>query len=842
MKAFFQDLRFGWRMLHKNPGFGLVAVLVLALAIGGTTAMFSIINAVLFRPIEAKDSDALVRLFAHETKPEGAYRNFSYPNYLEIRERKEVFSDVTAFGESMVGVSEGELTRRTFAVMVSANYFATFGVPLAAGRAFLPEEERPGSTVPVVIVGHAYWVRTGSDPELVGKTVRINARPFKIIGITRRNFSGTTVVIGPEFYLPLGMYEVLANDFMNEKRLRLDDRGHHCLRLVGRLQRGLDRSAAEGRIQAVAKQLAEAYPDANKDYTIELRKLSRMTMNTYPHEETGTATMSVLLMSMAGAVLLIACLNLANMLLARGVARRREFAVRLALGGSRARVIRQLLTEGLILALLGGAAGLLLAVWANDLLVASLSAKVPLFAITFDSHPDWRVLAATFGFCVASVLLFGLWPAWRLTRLNVTQELKEQVGEQLRGKSGGGLFSVRSLLVVGQLALSLALLVAAGLFTRSALAALRANPGFSFDRILVVETDASLGGYDEARGRQAYDQIVNTLRALPGVQSASMGFVVPFGIFSDGREVTRSGSSSTPAADGKASEPKRVYASFNVVAADYFKTLGMTLLRGRDFDRVETAAAGSGAKVVIIDEILARELFGAEPPLGQQVRFEGKDGAMEVVGVVSGIKDDITAVRQQPHVYVPFGQEYRSGMNLHVRVSSDGAESAMLKTVREAIRTADNNMAVISARSFRQFHEEGLVLWFMKTAARIFAVFGGLALFLAVIGIYGVKSYVVTRRTREIGIRMALGAGVRDVLWMVLREGLALTGLGLGLGFAFAIMVSLALRSTIYGVGAFDPVALTLAPACLAAAALVACYLPARRATRVQPMAALRYE
>lgn len=839
--SFLQDLRYGWRMACKSPGFSLVAILVLSLAIGGTTAMFSLINTLVLRPIDANKPEQLVRFYGKEKKPSGAYRGFSFLNYKDIAARNDAFVSVAAFSEAMVGVNEGELTRRTFSAMVSANYFETFGVPLAAGRPFTAEEERPGSASPVVIVSHSHWERMGGDPGFVGKTIRINGRPFEVVGITRPYFTGVTALITPEFFFPLGMYEVLANDFTNERKRQLSDRSHHCLRLIGRLKPDLTAASAQARLEVVASQLAEAFPDANKDYTIQLGRISRLSVNTYPQENDGLGTMSILVMSMSGAVLLIACLNLANMLLARGAARRREIAVRLALGGTRARLVRQLLTEGLLLALVGGIGGLLLSVWATKLLIASLSAKAPFFTVVFDPSPDWRVLLVTFGLCLLCVVFSGLVPALRLSRLNVTSELKEQIGNELRGRSARSLFAPRNLLVAGQLALSLALLTAGGLFARGALAAVRANPGFSFEQNLLVESDVSLAGYDEARGKQAFADTLARLRATPGVQSASLAYLVPFGVFSDGREVERIGGAPA-AATGKSPDVRKAYATFNIVTTDYFKTLGIRLLRGREFERLEVDS-GRAAKVAIIDEPLARELFKDEEPLGQFVRFADNDQQpMQIVGIVANVKDELTANHVQMHVYVPFGQEYRAGMNFHVRTEPGVPESSMLKSVRDLIRAADPRLPIISLKTFRSFHEEGLVLWFMKTAARLFAIFGAVALFLAVIGIYGVKSYVVSRRTREIGIRMALGAGRGDVLWMVLREGLMLTAAGVCVGLLLSLAVSFGLRSVVYGVSAVDPATFILAPLCLGCAALIACYLPARRATKVQPLAALRYE
>ncbi|HWH68932.1 MAG TPA: ABC transporter permease, partial [Candidatus Sulfotelmatobacter sp.] len=575
MNSFLQDVRYGLRMLRKTPGFTAVAVLVLALAIGGTSAMFTITNALVLRPLACQHPEQLVRVYSKENKPDGSYRGFSYPNYVEMREKNSVFSQLCGFSLVMVGSNEGDLTRRSFAALISTNYFETLGVSLAAGRSFLPEEERPGSAIPSVIVSHAYWRKTGFNPALLGRTIRLNARVFQVVGVAPEYFTGTTALFSPEFWLPLGMYEAVANDFMNANKQRLQERNHHCLMLVGRLKPGLSQAAAQTQLQGLAAQLAAAYPEANEHQTFQLGKLSRMSINTNPHEDSGLVPLSGLLLGMAGAVLLIACLNLANMLLARSAARRREFAIRLSLGGGRFRLVRQLLTEGLLLALLGGAAGLLLASWATSLIAASLAPHLPFLTIVFDTRPDWRVVTATFGTCLVSVLLFALGPAWRLSRLNITQVLKEQVGDELHGHSSHSLFSLRSLLVVGQLALSLALLTAAGIFAHGAIASARANPGFSLDPLLLVETDAGLTGYDEIRGRQLYLDLLQRLRALPGVQAASLAHVVPFGIYSDGREVRRAGAGASDKggkdSSGDGSQP--IYASFNIVGTDYFKTL-----------------------------------------------------------------------------------------------------------------------------------------------------------------------------------------------------------------------------------------------------------------------------
>jgi predicted permease len=440
-------------------------------------------------------------------------------------------------------------------------------------------------------------------------------------------------------------------------------------------------------------------------------------------------------------------------------------------------------------------------------------------------------------------MIFALAPAWRLSQVAVMGELKEQTGGELSGSGGRKLFSLRNVLVVGQLALSLTLLTVAGLFARGAMAAAKANPGFSLDQRLLVEADASLAGYNESQGRQVYLSLLERLRALPGVQAASVSYLVPFGLFSDGREVQAAGPGSAGVAGEGAQTPPKHYASFNIVANDYFKTLGIPLLRGREFSNLEVSTA-SAAPVAIIDEPLAQRLWPGEEAVGRHLQFVGKAAALLVVGVVAGIRDQMDNKSLEPHVYIPYGQEYRAAANLHVRVDARSAdtEQALLKTLQETVRAHDPRLAVLSVQTLRQYHEEGLLVWIIKTLARLFTAFGGMALFLAVVGIYAVKSYVVARRTREIGIRLALGATRQDVLWMILRQGLILIGVGAALGLLLALAAGFGVRSLLYGVAAVDPLAFTVGPASLVLAALLACYAPARRATNVQPMASLRYE
>jgi predicted permease len=527
------------------------------------------------------------------------------------------------------------------------------------------------------------------------------------------------------------------------------------------------------------------------------------------------------------------------MLLARGTARRKEIALRLALGSSRLRVVRQLLTESLVVAVAGGGAGLLLAAAGTRLLVATLANVLPI-GVAFDATPDVRVMGATFGFCLLSTVLAGLMPAWRVTRPDVLPDLKEQPAD----RGGARRLSLRNLLVVGQVALSLALVTAAGLFMRGAVKAGAADPGFPLEGGVIAALEPSLARYDETRGRAAMRAILQRTRALPGVQSASLASLVPFGELTEAELVQKAGT--PPAPEGQ--RDTGVSATFTIVGADYFETVRVAVMRGRGFTAAEEEAAGGG-RVAIIDDPLARQLFGGDDPLGQRIQFRSRRGGevtaqLEIIGIVAGTRHDIFDRGAVPHVFVPYGQHYRGAMNLHVRAAASGdhAEAALVQMLREALRAAEPGVPVLSIKTLRQHRDSSIALWAVNTGAGLFSVFGGVALLLAIVGVYGVKAYVVSRRTREIGIRMALGASARDVMWLVLREGLTLTAIGVALGMGLAALVGQALSRMLYEVGALDPLVFVVSPVLLAAAAMFACYVPARRATRVVPLAALRAE
>ena len=842
MGTFAQNLRHGVRLMRQQPGFTLVAVLVLAIGIGANSAIFSLVNAFLFRPLALAEPERLVGCYNRSVAQPDTYRAFSYREYRELREQNSVFTDLVAHNLGMVGLLEGDTTRRLFADSISSNYFATFGVPLFRGRAFLPEEEKPGAAVPVVIASYSFWRKTGADPGLVGRTLRLNGRPFTVVGIAPPGFTGTAALISPELYLPLGSYEWVRNDF-DDSGLPLDDRASRVLIVIGRLKDGLIQAAADAQLATTAARMEKVLPeDADRTYVV--RPLSRLSVSTSPQSDRELRLPALLLQFMAAAVLLVASLNIANMMLARGTARRREIAIRLALGAGRRDVLGQLFTEGLLLAVAGGVAGLLVAYVSTRLLVRSLSGLVPLdFVIR--AAPDLRVLAATLAFCLVATVLFGLGPAWNLSRANVAAAMRPGAEEMAGGKPRR-LLARRNLLVIGQLALSLMLLSTAGLFLRSALSTANLEPGFRTGDDLLVEVDPGLAGLDRTRGKQVLLELRDRLRGLPGVESASLAATVPFGMISLGRDVQRA--SDPPPAVGETGKREGVVeCGSNVVGEDYFETLGIPLLRGRDFTAAD--AASERATTVVLDRAAAEKFWPHGEALGQSIRLLASGAGRpaqeaEVVGIAANVQDHIFGQGTTPHVYLPFGPDYQSDMTFHLRLApqSEEARPRLAAAIRAEVRAVDDRLPILTLRTLRQHLDASFDRWVTATAARMFTIFGVVALVLASVGLYGVRAYAVTRRSREIGIRMALGASAGDTLRLVLREGVALAAVGTAAGLLLALALGRLLAGMLYRVSGSDPLVLAVATVLLAGVSLLACYVPARRAARVAPATTLRAE
>jgi predicted permease len=821
-----RDFRHSLRLLWRAPGFTTVAVFVLALGIGANTAVFSVVNALALQPRPGR-IDTLYGVFSRDRVKVDDFRDLSYPAYLDLRGRRDVFDSLMAHTFTTVGVREGDVTRRSFATLVSSNYFETLGVPLAAGRTFTADEEQPGSDIAVVITSYSAWRKAGLSPAFIGSTMRINAREFTIVGVAPKGFSGTLTIMSPELWLPLGTYDTVVNDMFKQRVTGLMDRGNHPMNIAGALRPGVTVASAEATLEEFGKRLGALYPRTD-DQLFKLAPLPRMTVSSEPRTDTQVNVIGTLLASMAALVLVVACLNLANLMLARGAARRREIAIRQALGSGRRRIVQQLLVEGLTVSAIGAAFGALLGWWTTGALTAWFSGAIPL-GIEIVVEPSYRLVIAAGGFALLSTLFFALGPAWSLSSLShspLTLDLKNEPGRITRR------FGVGSLLVAGQLAVSLALVAAGGLFVRAAINAAVANPGFALDHQLVVNVDASVAGYDETRTRSLLRAVLQRLRGTPGVVDASMASMVPFGELREGRRV-------------RLTPDTGIDADFVVVSSGYFNTLGLRVRRGREFT-VTDDEPGAGVKPAVIDVQLARRLFGDAEALGRQVLIEPRTGeALEtftVIGVAPPLRHDLFDAEPRPTVYVSYGSKFYANMTLHVRTDPAAPDAAMLATVRGELQRLDSRLPVFTARTMAMQRDKSLTAWSVRVAAVMFSTFGALALLLATIGAYGLKAYEVSRRTREIGIRMALGATAGDVQRLVLREGMRTTIVALALGLLLAAGTGKLVSSLLYRVSPFDPMVLIVAAAVLASAAMLACIIPARRATRIVPLEALRSE
>ncbi len=859
------DLRFAFRQLYKAPGFTIGAILVLTLGIGANTAVFSLVYTMLFSPPGYARPNELVQIFSQDTKNPKSFRVFSYPTLLDIREQNSVFSGVAGYNVAMVGVGEKNNTRRTFASIVTANYFDVLGVGPVVGRVFSDDEERPGHAASVAVVSYGYWTRHNRDATVLGSQIVINGRSYTIIGVLPKTFTGTLAVLSPEVWLPLSAFEFIASKRANDPTQTLATRAGQVLMPIARFKKGVTAPTAAAALKTLAKNLERAYPVEQKEQTFITGPLSRFSISDDPPDDGDLMSIAPLLLGMAAVVLLVSCLNLANMLLARGTARRKEIAIRLALGGSRWRIVRQLLTEGLLLALLGGAAGLLVGLWASRILALSMHNLLPI-DLVWNAGPNLPTLGMTFAFCLLGTVAFALGPALKLSRNSVIGDLKEHAGDDVVRRRWR--FVPRNPLVVVQIAFSLALLTAAALFIRGANKAAWLDTGLHVDNDLLLEVDASLGGLDSGRAEQLYRTLSDRLAALPGVQHVSISATAPFGMVSLGRAMQRAGmhveKNDNPAT---AAEGLAYSSRFNAVGADYFAAMGIPILRGRSFTVPEVTRADSPA-VAIIDEALARKLWPDGDALGQRIQIADDDAPrakrddgggemgvnqsgkgnikpeapIEVVGIAANTRGAVFEKKPRGTVYFPFARGFQNNAFFFIQFSAlnETTLPSLADAVRRAARETDPTLPVLSLKTFPQHLQANMQLWIVRTGATLFSVFGGLALALAIVGVYGVKAYSVARRTREIGIRMALGAQRMDVQWMIVREGIGMLTGGVAIGLLLAAATGKVPSGMLYQVGALDPIAFAAATLLLAAATLIATWFPARRATRVSPMTALR--
>jgi predicted permease len=816
MNDLLRDLRYAWRMLLASPAFTLVAVLSLALGIGANVTIFTLVNAVFLQPLPVARPAELVSIYT--TQPE--YPGFiesSHLNLVDLEEDRKTFSGVAAFMPITVtlrGLRGEEPPERIAGDLVSADYFDVLGVRPALGRTFLPAEEKPGAE-PVVVLSHGFWRRRfGGDESLVGKSLTLNGQKFTVVGVAQEGFRGTSVLAVRDLWVPLGVRRAVVPPPVVDW---FDGRVGLMLNAVGRLRPGVSFAQAEAATRTMARRLEQEYPEANEGRSFALVPFVKATIS--PNGRRVVVLVSAFLMTMVALVLALACANVANLLLFRALGRRREIAARLALGAGRGRVVRQLLTESLLLAFLGGAAGLLLAVWGRSV---AWALRPPTMPDVLDLSFDLRVLGFALGITVLTGVLFGLAPALQTSRPDVVTALKDAAA----ATPGRRRSLVLNLLVVGQIALSLVLLIGTGLFVRSFRQAQSLDPGFAAGELLVLSFNLGSEGYDEPRALGFLRQTLEEVSALPGVRSVALASNRPFGIGLGGSVYVMGRQSAVP--------DEGLGVQTDAVSPGYFQAAGIPLLSGRDFN----SADGPDAPLVaIVNETLAERLWPGGDPLGQRLGFIGSEDFVEVVGIARDARYESLAAEPRPYLYFALPQSYGGETTLYVRT---GDPAGVLDSVRRTVQALDPNLPLVGVRPVSEIVHQ--LLWAPRTGASLLAFFGLLGLVLAGIGAYGIMSYSVDQRRREIGIRMALGELRRDVMGRVLRRGLALVGLGLALGLAAALATTRLIGRVLYDVSAHDPVTFAVAPLVLAAAALLAMLLPARRATAVDPVAVLRSE
>jgi len=853
LEDLFQDLRFSARLLAKSPGFTLVVVLSLALGIGANTAIFSLIDAIMLKMLPVKNPEQLQTLnWAYHASawPEGLWHSystgpcpheteftlgcsFSYPTFEDIRAQNEVFSHVFALtGAGPLNLSLNGHAALVQGEFVSGDYFSGLGVQALSGRTFTGDDDKPSAS-PVAVVSYGYWGRRfGRDPAVVGKVVTLNGVPFTIVGVTPPEFFGAEPGRSPEVWIPLRMEPLVnAARWFQPEKSPFNQRDHWWLRIMGRLKPGVSEQQARAALDVIFRQSITAGlaspPKPEKLPWIWLVPGGKG-IETLRREFSKPL---FVLMTVVGLVLLIACANVANLLLARATTRQKEIAVRSALGAGRRRLIRQLLTESVLLAFVGGGVGLLMAYWGTRLLVGLMTTSW--LSINLDTRPDWRVLSFTTTVSVLTGLLFGLAPALQSTRVNLVPALKENPGNLVAGTRpiGKVRLGLAKGLVISQVATSLLLLIGAGLFVRTLVNLETLDVGFNRRNLLLFGIDPTLSGYKGQRLANLYRELQERLQALPGVKSVSL---------SQHSLISGSYNSNDISIEGyKPRLGEDMEAATLSVAPRFFETMGIPLLLGRTIGPQDNESA---PKVAVINQAMARRFFPGENPVGKRFSWgDGKKGYdIEIIGVVRDAKYHQVRGEAPPTVYVPYSQKLDWLGPMHFEVRTAGDPHDWIPAVRQMMQSVEENVPLFDVKT--QTEEIDETLFQERLFAKLTSFFGLLALLLACIGLYGIMAYAVVRRTNEIGIRMALGAQRSDVLGMVLGESLLLVTVGIALGLPVALAATRLLKSFLFGLTPNDPVAIVASILLMAAVAAFAGYLPARRASRVDPMVALRYE
>lgn len=825
METLRQDARYAIRMLIKNPGFSAIAILSLALGIGANTTIFTVVNAILLHPLPVKEISRLVEVDTVDSKTRVTAANFtklgmSYPNFQDYARENQVFTGLVCIaGPFPLTWSGGSEPKQVLGQMVTANYFEVLGLTPKLGRFFLPDEDSKQGGNSVAVVSYALWVnKFGSDPSIVGKVITLNATAYTVVGVGPRGFKGTFIFgSAEEVWVPVSMYPQVLAGFVKDN---FNDRRFLATTVFGRLKDGVSVSTAEASLQTIASQLEKAFPKDNASRSVALTPLADAAVGVNNRGQ--IVLVGGLMMGIVSLVLLIACVNVANLLLAQAARREKEIGLRSALGASRRRVIRQLLTESLVLAVLAGIVGIAIAYGGRALL---WSFRPPFILdgdvdISFDTH----VLFFTLSVSLLTAVLIGLAPAIKVAKQNLMAVLRE-------GGRGGSVSwtrnRLRSLLVVTEIALALVALVGAGLFVRSMQNAQRVDPGFESRKLFVFGFDLGALHYDEGLGQQYFRSAIERAEASPGVASATIASNFPLGgglartIFPEGQD--------------EASGYRGTLTQLNDIAPNFFKTLRIPLLSGREFadaDRKDTT------RVAIASEAMAKQFWPNQNAIGKRFHFFGEKDLREVVGVARDTVINAIGEVPQPLAYLPLTQDYSPVATMQVRTT--GRPGPVIAGVRSRVQSLDTNLALTNWNTIGELLDQGL--WAPRTGAALLAVFGAIALVLAVVGVYGVLSYSVNQQTREIGIRMAMGAQTGSVLKLVVKQGMRLAVLGLVLGFLLGLATMRVLSSLLFEVSAHDPLIFGGVTLILATAAVLACYIPARRAARVDPLVALRYE
>ncbi|HYL73079.1 MAG TPA: ABC transporter permease [Bryobacteraceae bacterium] len=811
MPTLWTDLRYGLRMLAANPGFTAIAILSLAIGIGANTATFSLADAILLRPLPVDRPSEIVRV--DSTSATTPYGGVSYPDYIDLRDRSKTLQGLIAYHDIPLGFrpSPDAPAQVKLGLAVSTNFFDVLGVKPALGRSFSADEDRQ----PVVVLSDSTWEsQFGRDRNVIGRHVQLSKVDFTIIGVAPKTFTGLDLFVHENGYIPLGMQQQLAAD----GKTSLEKRDSLSLGVYGRLQSGRTASEAEAELKAIAANLERAYPETNRGRSVSAMPELQVRIRQDPDNAVQTA----ILLSIAGLVLLIACANVASLLLSRARARSREIAIRLAIGASRGRLLRQLLTESLLLAIVGGGVGLLLAVFCMRFFGSlRFPSTLPISIVT---NLDLRVLF----FCAATSLLsgivFGVAPALHTLRADLTAAIK--AGDSAPSKRSRR-FQIRSVLVVGQVAVSMVLLVAGALMVKDFTNLGQARSGFRTDHLLLAPMDPELSRYREAQARPFFQQLADRTRTLPGVRAVALGQHVPLGITSSKTALTVEGYEMPKS-------QKTLSVLSNIVDDHYLDLMHIPMLSGRNFDRHDTTAA---PLVAIVNETMAKEYWPKRNAIGGRIHKDNQ--TLQVIGIAKDIKYRDLSEHPQPFLYLPFAQQFTSFMTLHVETAGDPA--ILAGPVMAEIRRLDPGMTVSDVQTMQHFFTEGALLG-NRLITQVVTGIGVLGFVLATVGLYGVIAYSVSRRTREIGIRMAIGAAPESVARMVLRQGFTLTAIGVIIGLAMSLAVSELLTNLLVGVSPRDPLVYTFVILLLGGISMLACYVPARRAARVDPLLALRQD